>query len=82
MNKILETIYYDYTEKPLSDNLLETPEISKAFNSFFNAYFGRFSCDECDKACCRLLNIISAYQKKAFETGFYAGMELMQNNLK
>lgn len=78
MNKILEIIYNDYTEKPLSDNLFEAPEISKAFDSFFNAYFGRFSCDEYDKAYNRLLNIISAYQEKAFETGFYTGIELMK----
>lgn len=82
MNKILDRIYAVYEEMPNNENPLETPEIQSALESFFNTYFGRFSRDEYDKTWCELLNIISIYQKRAFETGFYAGIELMQNNLK
>lgn len=82
MNKILETIYYEQLEKPTKENPLESPKLQKALDSFFNTYFGHFPYDEYDKASIRLLNIISTYQENAFEAGFYAGIELMQNNLK
>lgn len=80
MNKILDRIYMAYEEMPNNEKLLETSEIQKALGSFFNTYFGHFSREEYDKTWCELLNIISAYQERAFETGFYAGIELMRGN--
>lgn len=63
---------------PIDENPLETSEISETFDKFFTTYFSHFSYDEYDKTWCELLNIISAYQERAFETGFYAGIEIMR----
>ena len=82
MNKILDGIYWHYVNMPSKENPLETLEVEKALNSFFNTYFGHFPYNEYDNTQNELLDIISAYQELAFETGFYAGIELMQNNLK
>ncbi|MDE5854637.1 MAG: hypothetical protein K2H19_06195 [Ruminococcus sp.] len=80
MNKILELIYFDYKKMPIKENPLETPEVEEALNSFFTTYFGHIYVhrDKCEQAWHRLLDIISAYQELAFETGFYAGIELMK----
>lgn len=80
MNKILDRIYLYYEDMPNNEKLLETPEINEALDNFFNTYFSHFPREEYDKTWCELLNIISAYQERAFETGFYAGIELMRGN--
>lgn len=83
MNKILDRIYLHYEDMPIDENSLETPEISKALDSFFTTYFGYMSkChDEYELAWHKLLDLILVYQERAFETGFYAGIELMNGNI-
>ena len=82
MNKILDEIYWHYVNMSSKENPLETLEVKKALNSFFTTYFGHFSNDEYNQAWDRLINVISAYQELAFETGFYARIELMNGNQK
>ncbi len=82
MNKILDRIYLHYEDMPIDENPLETSEISETFDKFFTTYFGHFPYDEYDNTLNELLGIISAYQERAFETGFYAGIELMNGNQK
>lgn len=79
MNRILKEIYCRYEDAPTIENQLEPPELKKAVEEFFNRYFGHFPRDEYDKVWNRLLDIIQEYEKNAFETGFYAGIKLMEN---
>lgn len=79
MNKILNRIYETMSN---NEDSLETSKIHETFGKFFKTYFGRFSRDEREKTWDELLDIISAYQERAFETGFYAGIELMNGNQK
>lgn len=80
MNKILDKIYSHYSDMPIDENPLETSEISETLDRFFITYFGYMSAshNEYVRAWHKLLDIISAYQERAFETGFYAGIEIMR----
>ena len=79
MNKILEVIYNDYTEKPIAENQIQTPEIGNATSSFLHTYFSHMSNEEQDKACTRFADLCNAIEENAFEVGFYAGITLLTN---
>ena len=82
MNKLLEVIYNDYTEKPIAENQIQTPEIGNATSSFLNTYFSHMSSEEQDEAFTRLADLCNAIQENAFEVGFYAGVQLLTNREK
>lgn len=79
MNKLLEVIYYDYSEKPIAENQLATTEIENAKLSFLNTYFSHMSSEEQDKAGAGLINLCNTIEENAFEVGFYAGVHLLTN---
>lgn len=78
MNKILKLIYDGYETMPINENPLETPKLNNMYSNFFDTYFGHFPINEYDNALQKFFYIISAYQEQAFETGFYAGIEIMK----
>ncbi|MDE6087825.1 MAG: hypothetical protein K2G25_05505 [Oscillospiraceae bacterium] len=79
MNKLLEVIYYDYSEKTIAENQLTTTEIKNATLSFLDTYFSHMPENEYDKAYNKLVDLCSAIEQNAFEVGFYASVQLLTN---
>lgn len=70
MNKVLQVIYCELTEKSLP-NKLETAEMLKKQAEFSRKVTEDFGLDS------ELQDIISEYQEKAFSAGFYTAVELL-----
>lgn len=70
MNKVLQAIYCELTEKSLP-NELETAEMLKKQAEFSRKVTEDFGLDS------ELQGIVSEYQEKAFSAGFYTAVELL-----
>lgn len=82
MNHLLEVIYQNYAEKPLTENQLETPEIRNVTLSFFDTYFSYMSNKEQEKAYNRLIELCNTIEENAFEVGFRTGIKLLTGGMQ
>lgn len=82
MNKYLEKLYTPLTEENTENNPFCTSEIDEKYNAFFNTYFSTsvMTLQEYDTACTKIVDLMNAIEKNAFEVGFYTAVQFLTKN--
>lgn len=78
--RIMEAIYNELNDEDVKKNVFETKELNEKYDSFYDEYIKPLYPMDFDKASdafFKFNNTVWEYNRKGFEAGFQAAMELL-----